>query len=350
MWMRWKSSIFVVLAAVMLFAIACGSVVQPSTSTSNNTASSSSSPAGSAGGFQLASYIKQHVKEGKKLTILVDYHDPSLAFAIPIRKGVEQAAKDFGVDARLIGPANGSAADQVSELQTLITQHKVDALAVSSASNDALKPVIAQAYDAGIPIISFNTDNPGSKEMAFVGQDLKKSGEIEAQELLKLLNGKKGKVVVFSVDTGAGWSHDRFSGFQSGISQASGITVVGPVNTGNEPSQAYNVVQNTMTANPDAIAIASLDCCSLDAAAKWVQQNHKAGQILVVGFDALPQTLDFIRQGVVQLSISQNPFKQGYDSVKILYEYLTKGTPIHSEDTGALLVTKENVDQVTPEG
>ncbi len=328
------------LGLVIILATAGCGVIQSSTSTNKGN-----------GGFQLAQYIKNDVQNHKKLVIRVDYHDPSLAFAIPIRQGVEAAAKDLGVDAQLIGPAGGSASDQVAELQTLITQQKVDGLAVSSASNDALKPVIAQAYNAGIPIISFNTDNPGSKQMAFIGQDLTDSGKSLAQELIKQLNGKTGKVVVFSVDTGAGWSHDRYSGFEAEMkTSAPNVQLVGPVNTGNEPNQAYNIVENTMTANKDAIAIASLDCCSFNAAGKWVQQNNKAGQMVVVGFDNLPQTAAYIEQGVVQVTISQNPNKQGYDAVKMLYDYLAKGTPMQNENTGALVITKDNVRNVPLEG
>lgn len=338
----WHLALLSGLMGLVVAYSGCGVVQSGSTNANAGTSAGN--------GFHLASYIQNDVKNHKKLVIYVDYHDPSLAFAIPVRQGVQKAATELGVDAQLIGPAGGSANDQVSELQTLITQQKVDGLAVSSASNDALKPVIAQAYNAGIPIISFNTDNPGSKEMAFVGQDLTKSGQAEAQELVKLLNGKTGKVVVFSVDTGAGWSHDRFSGFQAGLAGASGIQVVGPINTGNEPTQAYNAVQNAMTANSDAVAIASLDCCSFTAAGKWVQQNGKVGKISVIGFDNLPQTASYIRGNVVQATISQNPVEQGYQSVKILYDYLTKNQPLNSVDTGALLITADNVNNVAVEG
>ncbi|ABG04840.1 periplasmic binding protein/LacI transcriptional regulator [Rubrobacter xylanophilus DSM 9941] len=333
----------ITLAALVVAAFvvaACGGVVQPG------------DEGGGSGqdGFRLADYIREHVENGDKLVIRVSYHNTSLGFANPIREGVEKAKRELGVDAELIGPANGSAQEQVSELQTLISQQKVDGLAVSSASNDALKPVIAQAYNAGIPIISFNTNNPGSKQMAFVGQDLVQSGRFEAEQLRKELGDRKGKVVVFSVDTGAGWSNDRFSGFEAGMEGAEGIQIEGPINSGNEPRQAFNAVQNTMTANPDAIAIASLDCCSVDAAAKWVQQNGKKGEIIVVGFDVLPQTADFIRNGVIQFTISQNPVEQGYQSVKILNDFLKKNKPLRDVNTGTKLVDKSNIDEVPLEG
>ncbi|MCW4459960.1 substrate-binding domain-containing protein [Microbacterium sp. MPKO10] len=302
-----------------------------------------------SGEFELADYIQQRIDDGEPLRIKLSYHDPSLAFATPIKAGIEKAGDEFGVDVSLIGPTGGDAAKQVSELQTLIQQQSVDGLAVSSASSDALKPVISQAYNAGIPIISFNTDNPGSDQMGFVGQDLKASGASEAEELLASLgDNPSGKVVVFSLDTGAGWSHDRFGGFEEALADTD-LEVVGPVNVGNEPSEAYNTVESTMSGQKDVVAIAGLDCCSTTAAAKWISQSGNAGEIAMVGFDLLSTTADYIENDVVTFTISQNPTEQGYQAVKVLSDFLQEGTPIDGVDTGAQIITKDNLDDATVE-
>ncbi|MFF5218418.1 substrate-binding domain-containing protein [Micromonospora sp. NPDC000442] len=332
-----RAAVAATLGLTLVASAACGAV----TSANDDSADS--------GGFQLADYISEAVEQGDQLKIRLSYHDPSLAFAVPIREGMERAAKELGVDAQMIGPTGGSAADQVAELQTLINQKQIHGLAVSSASNDALKPVIAQAYDAGIPIISFNTNNPESKQMGFVGQDLVASGESLAKELLGVLDGETGKVVVVSVDSGAGWSNDRFSGFESGLKD-SGIEIVGPVNTGNEPSAAYNTIESTMAAQKDAIALVSLDCCSFTAGAKWLEQSGNAEKIHAVGFDVQPQTVEYLKAGVVDLTISQGPAEQGYQAVKLLADHLKNGTEITDVDTGALVVTPENVASVPVEG
>src|SRR6185312_4738833 len=149
-----------VAASTVLAISGCGAI------TSGNDGASAD------GSFELAGYIQERIDSNQPLRIKFSYHDPSLAFATPISQGMERAGKEFGAEVQLTGPTGGDASKQVAELQTLIQQKSVDALAVSSASSDALKPVIAQAYEAGIPIISFNTDNPGSKQMGFVGQDL----------------------------------------------------------------------------------------------------------------------------------------------------------------------------------
>ncbi|MGW1403508.1 sugar ABC transporter substrate-binding protein [Streptomyces sp. NPDC002405] len=335
-----RSLVAATAAAAALTLTACGAV------TAGDAAGSGSGD----GSFKLASYIQQRIDDDKPMRIKLSYHDPSLAFATPIGSGMKRAGKELGAEVSLIGPTGGDAAKQVSELQTLIQQKAVDGLAVSSASSDALKPVISQAYKAGIPIISFNTDNPDSQQMGFVGQDLKASGKAEAQQLLKDLKGTgKGKsVVVFSVDTGAGWSHDRFNGFKEGLA-GSDLKVVGPVNVGNEPNAAYNTVESTMSGQSGVVAVAGLDCCSTTAAAKWVAQSGRADAVTMGGFDLLTQTAEYIDRGVLDFTISQNPSEQGYQAVKVLYDFLTKGTEITGVDTGAQFITRKNLDAATVE-
>ena len=61
-------------------------------------------------------------------------------------------------------------------------------------------------------------------------------------------------------------------GLEAGLATNPDLEFVGPINTGIEPGQMFNAIQNAMQANPDAIAIASVDCCSIVGAAKWAEQ------------------------------------------------------------------------------
>lgn len=311
--------------------------------------STDSEPATGGGEFQVADYIQERIDSGEPLRIMLSYVNPSLPFAAPLKAGMESSAEELGgVEARFIGPSDGDAAKQVAEIQTLITSQSIDGLAVASASNDALQPVIAQAIAAGIPVVSFNANNPESDQMGFIGQDLVDSGKQLAEALVALDPSKSGTVVVFSIDSGAGWSSDRFSGFKA-AADAAGLDVVGPVNTGAEPNEAFNAVESTMLGQPDAFAAVSLDCCSFGAIGTWLETSGKAGQVTSVGFDLLPSTVEWLKDGTFNLTISQNPSLQGSESVRVLVEFLRNGTPIENINTGALLVTKDNVDEVPAE-
>lgn len=300
-------------------------------------------------GFVLSTAISERVAAGEPLRIAVSAPNTALPFANPQREGVAQANADFSdVDATFIGPSDGNADKQINELRTLITQRQVDGIALSAVSNDALKPVIAEAFDAGIPLVTYSTDNPSSKQLGFVGTDVAAGGTMEGEELAKLLEGRSGKVVTFSVAPEAAWSNTRFEALQAALPPA--LELLSPVNTGSEPAQMFTAVQNAMTANGDAVAIASLDCCSFGAAAKWVAENGGEKPPLVVGFDATQQTLDFIDAGVASFAISQQPKTLVVEAIRMLRDYVVDGTEIGNQIVPLVLVTKDNLESITPEG
>ena len=64
-----------------------------------------------------------------------------------------------------------------------------------------------------------------------------------------------------------------------------------------------------------------------------------------MGFDLVPETLDNVKAGATNASLSQNPYMQGYLPVKALYEFIMNKKPIKSSDTGILRVDHKNIDE-----
>ncbi|MDZ4831035.1 MAG: sugar ABC transporter substrate-binding protein [Phycisphaerae bacterium] len=302
------------------------------------------------GAFVLSSAIQERVDAGEELSFAYVSNDTSIAYIEPQKAGVAKAAEELGVKAETLGSATGSAEEQISIIQTLITQGKIDGIAVAAVNVDSLKPVIEQAFEAGIPLISVFTDQPDSKQLAYVGTDLEAAGKLEGDELVKALDGQAGTVVVVSIDAAAGWSSGRFTGFSGALAANPELKVVGPITTGAEPGQMFNTISNAMTANPDAVAIASMDCCSLTSAAKWVVDAGQEGAIKVVGHDALQSTINSIEDGVIQFGISQDPVNLTYTAIKELNDFVRGGPLPETKPMEFLLVTKDNASDITPEG
>ena len=180
---------------------------------------------------------------GQTLDIYVSYQDVSNEFAPFLKAGVERGAKEDKVNAKFIGPVGADADGQISEIETLMGT--MDGLAVSSVSTDALAPVIDRVLAAGIPVVTYNTDNPDSKRLAFAGQDLVQSG-VEAGKLMaKVLDGK-GKVMIITIDAAAQWSIDREKGAREALEGRRGIEVVKTLNTGSDPQKIYAAIENAM--------------------------------------------------------------------------------------------------------
>lgn len=292
--------------------------------------------------FKLASRIATKVASGAPLEIYVSYHDVSNEFSPFMRAGVDRANGQDGVSAHFIGPVGPSADGQISEIETLMA--KMDGLAISSVSTGALAPLINRIISAGIPVVTFNTDNPESDRLAFAGQDNVQAGR-EAGMIMGEVLGGRGKVVITTLDAAAQWSTEREAGAREALAAFAGIEVVQTVNTGTDPQEIYAAIENTMLGNPEVEGIVSLECCSTPAAGTWVQRNGAMGRVRVVGFDLLDQTMELVADGAIQATIDQAPERQGFEAVELIVRFL-HGETIGNIDTGVAVYTRANIDEV----
>lgn len=296
--------------------------------------------------FTLNPAIAAKVAAGEPLVIRVSYHDVSNQFAPFMKKGVEQAAAEFGVDAKLVGPAGPDADAQIAELETL-AEAGVDGLAISSVSTGALAPVINRLLEQGVPVVAYNTDNPESNRLAFAGQDLVTSGK-EAAKVLAELMGGEGDVIITTLDAAAQWSIDREGGAREGFAEYPGINILQTVNTGTDPQEVYAAIENAMLANPTVAGILSLECCSTPAAGEYVKRNNLNDSVTVVGFDELPETLALIGEGYIEASVSQAPERQTYEAVRMLLDAIN-GKPVEDVDTGISIIDLSNYQDYMPQ-
>ena len=71
----------------------------------------------------------------------------------------------------------------------------------------------------------------------------------------------------------------------------------------------------------------------------------KPGELTVVSIDALPEQLDYVRQGYVQVLLGQKLFGWGFESVRMLKD-IKEGKKVGGViDSGVDVVTKENVEE-----
>lgn len=330
------------IAVIALLVAGCTTVAPAPASAPEAAATTAPAEEAAPGEFVLSPAIAERVASGQPLRIYVSYHDVSNEFAPFLKAGVEKAAADLGVEARFVGPVGADAERQIAELENLV-EAGAEGLAISSVSTDALAPAINRFLAAGIPVVTYNTDNPESNRLAFAGQDLVQSGYEAAKVLAELLEGQ-GDVIITTLDAAAQWSIDRESGARRAFAEYPGINVLTTVNTGTEPQEIYAAVENAMLANPSVTGALSLECCSVPALGEYVKRNGLQGQVTVVGFDELPTTLDLIKNGFIAASISQAPERQGYEAVRMLVDFL-KGNPITDVDTGVGVIDASNVDE-----
>src|ERR1039457_4104205 len=150
------------------------------------------------------------------------------ALDIPVfdyaRLGAERQAKEFGdVEVIYRGPDHADELQQKEILESFISQ-KVDGIAISVLNADFLTSTINKAIDAGIPVVTWDSDAPNSKRIAFYGVDDFKSGQVMGEQAGTLLNGKG--TVAFLTSLGANNLQRRLEGAKDALKKFPGIKIV----------------------------------------------------------------------------------------------------------------------------
>jgi ribose transport system substrate-binding protein len=116
-------------------------------------------------------------------------------------------------------------------------------------------------------------------------------------------------------------------------------------NTARRVSEAtgLQVTENILSAYPDLDGIFAANELGLIGAAEAVRGLDKAGEIVIVGWDASPEEVSTLTEGVVSALVVQNPYDMGYKGVEAAIRIIRTGAQVKSEPTGTTYVTKSNL-------
>jgi ribose transport system substrate-binding protein len=256
------------------------------------------------------------------------------------RIGAERTAKELGnVEIIWSAPASADQLKQKEILESFITQ-RVDGIAISCLNGDFLTETINRAIDAGIPVVTWDSDAPNSKRIAFYGVDDFASGKIMAEQAIRLLNGKGTVAILTSL--GATNLQRRLDGVREGLKAAPGISIVEVYDIKEDPVRVPEIISTASRRYPDLSAWMSVGGWPV------FTRNATAGidssKTKFISFDTIDPALDLLREGKVQVLLGQKYFGWGSEPVRLLYNIKQgKMPPSPVIDSGVDVVTLENV-------
>lgn len=247
--------------------------------------------------------------------------------------GARAGAKEFGVVCDVLMPPKGIV-DQQRMIEALLA-NGVDGVAVSPIDAENQVGFLNDVAKA-TPLITQDSDAPDSNRLCFVGMDNYKAGR-QAGQLVKEALPDGGSVMIFVGRLEQLNAQQRRQGvidelLDRPVQESSSLIFDGP---GGELKGAKYQILGTRTDNfdypkaksnaEDAIAsIPDLDCMvglfayNVPMCLEAVRDAGKLGRIKLVSFDEQDGTLQGIIDGHVHGTISQQPYKYGFESVRIL--------------------------------
>jgi simple sugar transport system substrate-binding protein len=273
---------------------------------------------------------------------MVTHAAPGDTFWDLIRKGAEAAATKDNVD--LVYSADQESPKQAALLQNAIDQ-KVDGIALTLATPDALADGVAKAKAAGIPVVGFNAGVNNWKQLGlleYFGQDETIAGQAFGSKLNDV--GAKHALCVIQ-QQGQVQLEARCNGVkQTFKGQTENLNV-----NGADSSATQSTIQAKLQQDKSIDYVVTLGAPIALLAVKSV--SGAGSSTKVATFDLNKSLVQAIKDGSVQWAVDQQPFLQGYLAVDALwlqkYNANVSGGGSAPVLTGPAFIAKDNVDSVS---
>ena len=270
-----------------------------------------------------------------------------------IEAGARKAAAEAGNTEILwqSSPKEDDTQLQINLVQSFVSK-RVDGIVLAPLSDQALVAPARLAGQSGIPVVII--DSPlagavGKDYISYVGTNNYKAGVLGGRRLGLLMDGKGTVLLLRFAESSASTRHREQGFVDTMVKEFTGIKLIDPPQyAGPEVNSAKRASENMITAH--AGKFDGVFCPNETSTAGMLialEDRQLAGRVKFVGFDAQPRVIAGLRDRKLQGLVLQDPFKMGYLGVKTMLDHLD-GKAIETEiDTGAAVVTPENMN--TPE-
>ena len=240
------------------------------------------------------------------------------------------------------GQAATDDAGQIAAIEDLVAQG-VAGIAVTPTS-DAVIPALDAAIAAGVPIVLMDNDLPSwTGKSAVVATDNLAGGVLAGEWLSGVLKAGD-KLAVLQGVPGVAALDARVDGMKQGLGDLAGeIEIVKELPTGCAQDQGQTAAEDILTSDPDVTAIyAACGPPAVGAATAISNAGIAPEDIILVGFDALPDEVALIVSGQENASVAQFPAKIGELGIDTLLKVVQGETVEPFVDTGTAIVTPDN--------
>ena len=248
-------------------------------------------------------------------------------------------------DATVIFAQGKSATDDAGEIAAIqdMVAKGVKGIAITPTS-PAVSRELDKAIKKGVKVVLMDNDIPAWKrKTSVVATNNYKGGllagkylatKLKAGDTLGILEGVPG---VPALD-------DRVRGMLAGMGPLrTQIKVVARLATDCAQDKGLTAAQDILTRESSVTAIyAACGPPALGAAQVLKNAGKKPGEVILVGFDALPDEVAQIKSGWETASVAQFPAKIGLLGIDTLYKAVKGKKVPKNVDTGTALVTKAN--------
>lgn len=264
------------------------------------------------------------------------------------RKGCEQADSELdNVEVEFKIPSDGTAAEQRRIIDDLMARG-VSGIAISPVDPSNQTQMINELAKR-ILVITQDSDAPGSDRACYLGTDNRAAGH-QAGELIKQALPQGGRIMIFVGKMDAENAQARFKGIKEAL-EGSNVEIIDVRTDDTDTVRAKANAADTLVKYPDIAALVGLWNYNGPAILNAVKDAGKTGQVKIVCFDEDDATLAGVKEGSIFVTVVQQPYEFGLQSVQLMAKVLGGDRSVIPADKlriiPTLIIKRDNVDEFT---
>ncbi len=289
--------------------------------------------------------LKKHLKIA---TLIPKYNEENIFWKAPLR-GIKTAQEEFeifGVKVETFEFDQYKVSTYLSQFKALLDSEP-DGVIIVPTFRKETHQIVLELEQKNIPYIFLNIDIEGCKNISFIGQESYKSGFL-AGKLMHLCLQDECSVMIIQTRSSIDDNHaisKRISGFTDYFSDNKIALKSINVNTYNLSNiNALKEKLGSILKKDPTIRGVFVPNSKISVFADCLE-DLKTEKLFLIGFDGTEQNVNCLKEDKVSFLISQKPFKQGYNSIKLMTNYLIEKKQPQAKLYSPLeILTKENIN------
>ncbi len=198
----------------------------------------------------------------------------------------------------------------------------IDALVLTPGHRSRLNSLINQFAEKNIPVVTVSTDAPESRRLTSVCVNPYQNGELAGELLAKIIQGKKVAVMIGSLEIED--HRQKAEGFMNSfLALRPDGEIVAVVENQERENLAAQNTKDLLRKHPDlsGIYVATANSVAVCQVLTKQDANHR---IKLITTDLFEEMVEYLEKGVIQATLFQNPYRQGWEAVMILFQFITE--------------------------
>ncbi len=284
------------------------------------------------------------INKNKKIIYL--NNDMKIPFWKIMAKGIENNIKSLGYDFEIYDAKNS--AKKELQLTVKALKENIAGLIVTPFNSSSCVTILNLAKQAHIPVVISDIGTDKGEYVSYISSNNKKGaydiGKVLTEKMLSN-NWQNGTVGIIAIPQKRSNGQERTLGFIKALKESNikGADIKQLKEWTDE--ETYLFTKNMISEYPELKAIWLQTSNNYKGSIKAIKELKKEKELILLAFDAEPEYIELIQNGVILASAMQQPYLMGEVAAKTIDEYLNNKIVEKNIQVPVLTVSTQNINK-----